>query len=123
MLALFTTGVEINQLVFQQNRFTEAAGSSGLFTAFPSLQSTRPIFNQLLTPKKTMMITGAFGSGKSSAIMLYIMLTNHIHKYTFSAAKDKSSEEYRQYIELNKKFKFPRLKYWYWSIDCYDVNN
>lgn len=67
-----------------------------------------------------MMITGIFGTSKTTSIMLYVILSNYIHKYTF-AARDKTSAVYKQYLEFSKIFLFPKLKYWYWKINWQEI--
>jgi hypothetical protein len=85
---MFTTGIEIDEKVFDQPRITKAfiknPQQKGMFIFCPTRLVTTQMFDSIKNNRRSnALFMGHYGISKSISVMLYTILSNHIAEYKF----------------------------------------
>jgi hypothetical protein len=84
VLTLFTTGVKLNDTVYNQTRIKDAKQvMEGPFIFCPNYLVTRQMF-QILSAKGTdQLVMGAYGTSKTVSMILFIQLAAFINQFRY----------------------------------------
>jgi hypothetical protein len=86
---MFTTGIEIDENVFDQQRILKALvqnpqSQKEVFIFCPNRLVTTQMFNSIKNNRHSnALFMGHYGISKSISVMLYAILSNHIAEYKF----------------------------------------
>jgi hypothetical protein len=97
VLTLFTTGVELNETVYNQTRIKDAKQAmEGPFIFCPNYLVTQQMFQILSMPANNQLVMGAYGTSKTVSIILFNNLASIINRFRYEAYYDKSDEKKRE---------------------------
>lgn len=79
---MFTTGIYLDNTVFDQTRILDSQRSNNLTKFYPNIIVTPQVFKLLETNKyDSKVVYGGFGIGKTFSIIYYKILLEYVSKF------------------------------------------